>query len=203
MGIYSEHILPRIINKVMSREELSEQRSDSLKGLSGEVLEVGFGSGLNLPYYPKEVIKILALEPSITAKKLAQKRIDSTNFVVEFVGLSGQEIPLDDNCIDAVVTSWTLCTIPDPHKALLEMKRVLRPNGVYHFTEHGLSDIESVTKWQNIINPLHMKIAGGCHINRPIKDLILNAGFNIKKLDNFYMKGSKIMTYTYKGIAFK
>jgi ubiquinone/menaquinone biosynthesis C-methylase UbiE len=203
MGIYSEYILPRIIDKVMSREELNVQRRESLTGLSGEILEVGFGSGLNLPYYPKEVIKILALDPSTTARRLAQKRIDSINIAVEFVGLTGEDIPLDDNSIDCVVTSWALCTIPDPLKALLEMKRVLRPNGVYHFTEHGLSDIESITKWQDIINPIHKKIAGGCHINRPIKDLILNAGFNIRKLENFYMNGSKIMTYTYKGIAFK
>ncbi|MBF0542102.1 MAG: class I SAM-dependent methyltransferase [Nitrospirae bacterium] len=203
MGIYSDHILPRIIDKVMSREELSVQRRDSLKGLSGEILEVGFGSGLNLPYYPKEVIKILALEPSMTGKRLAQKRIASCNIAIEFVGLTGEEIPLDDSSVDAVLTSWSLCTIPDPHKALLEMKRVLRPNGVYHFTEHGLSDIQSITKWQDFFNPIHKMIAGGCHINRPIKDLILNAGFNIRKLENFYMEGSKIMTYTYKGIAFK
>ena len=202
MGYYDEQILPRGINWVMSGKVFRELRSQYLQQLSGEVLEVGFGSGLNLPYYPSKVSKVYALDPSRVGHQLAAKRISEAPFPVEMIDLQGSGIiDLPDLSVDHVVTTWTLCTIPDALSALKEMQRVLRPHGRYYFLEHGLSPEKRVSRLQNIWNPIQKKLAGGCHVNRPIDRLILESGFRIEGLNNFYMSGPKIFTYMFQGSA--
>ncbi|MBF0565435.1 MAG: class I SAM-dependent methyltransferase [Nitrospirae bacterium] len=201
--LYKEHILPRIIDIVMNNDRHKRLRAESLKGLKGSILEIGFGSGLNLPYYPPDVEKVYALDPSKVAIKLAVKRFWVSHFPVEFIGVSGEEIPMQDNSVDAVVTAWTLCTIPNPDKALKEMKRVLKPGGTYRFIEHGLADDTKVAMWQDRLNGIQNAIGGGCNMNRKIDDLVSKSGFKIENLDKFYVKGPKVLAYTYKGSAVK
>jgi len=201
MGIYEEQILPRGINWVMSGKIFRRLRAQYLQQVSGEILEVGFGSGLNLPHYSSKVSKVYALDPSRVGHRLAEKRVSETPFPVETVDLQGGVIDLPDHSVDQVVTTWTLCTIPDAISALKEMQRVLRPHGKYHFLEHGLSPEQRVSRWQDIWNPMQKRLAGGCHVNRPIDRLIIESGFHIESLNNFYMAGPKIFTYMYQGSA--
>ena len=165
----------------------------------GTVLEVGFGSGLNLPYYPKRVEKVFAVEPSGFGKSLAAKRIDESSIPVEFIGLRGENIPLEANSVSAALSTWTLCTIPDGFKALKEIRRVLKPGAKLHFLEHGLSVDSNVAKWQHRLNPIQKIIAGGCQLDLRINSLIEAAGFYIDIIENFYMEGPKFCSYMYKG----
>ncbi len=201
MGFYEEQILPRGINLMMSGKDFRDLRAQYLEQVSGEILEVGFGSGLNLPYNSPKVSKIYALDPSRVGRQLAAKRISAVPFPVEFVDLMEGAIDLPDHSVDQVVTTWTLCTIPDALSALKEMQRVLRPQGKYHFLEHGRSPEKRVSQWQDIWNPIQKRFVGGCHVNRPIDRLILESGFRIEGLTNFYMNGPKIFTYMYQGSA--
>ena len=201
MGFYRDQILPRIINRFMDDEEFVAHRKPCLAGVSGVVLEVGFGSGLNLPHYPSEVRKLYALDPATVGRRLAAERIAASPFPVEFVGLYGEAIPLDDAVVDAAVSTWTLCSIPDPGKALREIRRVLRAGGRFHFVEHGRSPDAKVARWQDRLTPIQRVVGGGCHLNRKIDALVLEAGFEIERLENVYMKGPKIGTYLYKGVA--
>jgi ubiquinone/menaquinone biosynthesis C-methylase UbiE len=201
MGFYTDRILPRITNRFMAGDEFVPHRRDCLEGVSGEVLEVGFGSGLNLPYYPSDVRKLYALDPATLGRKLAAERLAGCPFPVEFVGLDGEDIPLADNIVDAAVCTWTLCSIPDPSKALREIRRVLKPGHRFHFVEHGRSDEERVARWQDRLTPFHRVISGGCHLNRKIDALVREAGFEIERLENLYICGAKISSYFYKGRA--
>lgn len=201
MGFYEDQILPRGIDWGMSSERFSRLRKQYLEGVSGRVLEVGFGSGLNLPHYSHRVSHLYALDPSLLGRRLAAQRIPRVPFPVEFVELEGPRIALPDRSVDAVVTTWTVCTIADPVAALKEIRRVLKPEGRYTFLEHGLSPDRRVARLQNLWNPIQKWAFGGCHVNREIDRLILNSGFKMLDFKNFYMEGPKVLTYTYGGVA--
>ncbi len=201
MGFYEEQILPRGINWAMSGKRFSKLRQQYLKDVGGKVLEVGFGSGLNLPHYTGRVTHLYALDPSQLGRRLAGKRMRRAPFPVEFVELQGNRFALPDRSVDAVVSTWTLCTIPDPDSALKEIRRVLKPEGKFCFLEHGLSPERGVARLQNLWNPIQKRFAGGCHVNRVIDRLILDSGFKILGHKRFYMEGPKIFSYMYGGIA--
>ena len=201
MGFYEEQILPRGINWTLCWPRFSKLRQQYLKDVGGKVLEVGFGTGLNLPHYTSRVTHLYALDPSQLGRRLAEKRIRRVPFSVEFVDLQDGRFILPDRSVDAVVSTWTLCTIPDPVFALQEIRRVLKPDGKFYFLEHGLSPDRGIARLQNLWNPIQKWCAGGCHVNREIDRLILDSGFKILGYKRFYMKGPKILSYMYGGAA--
>jgi len=202
MGFYEDTLLPHIINLAMSTKAVKEERSRCLEPLQGAVLEIGFGTGLNLPHYPSAVTKVVGVDPSHSSARLARKRIAASPFAVEVIGLSAEKLPVADASFDTIVSTFTLCTIPDVSQALHEVWRALAPDGRFHFVEHGLSDDPKVRRWQNRLNPMQQTICGGCHLNRPISSLIEQAGFEIERLDTGYMKGApKFGAFLYRGIA--
>lgn len=201
MGFYEKNILPYCIEWLMSAERFSILRKQSLEGVQGTVLEVGFGSGLNLPHYPPAVTHLYALDPSLLGRRLAEDRIRAAPFPVEFAELEGVGIDLPDHSVDVAVSTWTLCTIPDVGSALREMRRVLRPDGRFIFLEHGLSPEPSVARLQNFWNPMQKMIGGGCHVNRKIDQVIRSAGWRITEQDNFYMDPPKFLAYMFRGVA--
>jgi ubiquinone/menaquinone biosynthesis C-methylase UbiE len=204
MGFYKEKVLPRIINKALDTKVEREIRGRVCEGLHGEVVEIGFGSGLNVPYYPPEVTKLFAVEPSAVSMRLAEPRIAKSSAVIELAGLDGQRLDLPSEQFDAALSTWTLCTIPDIAAALAEVRRVLKPGGTFHFVEHGHAPDANIARWQDRLDPLEMRIAGGCHLTRKIADDIENAGFVVKELDNYYAKGApKPWGYTFEGRAYK
>ena len=203
MGLYRDHVLPRFTNVLLGSKEFGRVRERVASRLTGEVLEVGFGSGLNVPYYPATVRRVQAVDPATAGRKLAAKRVAASAVPVEYVGLDGQRLALDSESVDHVLVTWTMCTIPDVDEALREMHRVLRTGGQVHFAEHGLSPDAKVAKWQHRLDPIQAWWAGGCHLNRPIDQLVEKAGFELTRLANFYAKGPKSTTYTYEGVATK
>jgi SAM-dependent methyltransferase len=203
MGVYAEQILPRITDLALRGKPIDELRRQATADLDGEVLEIGFGSGRNVPYYPPRVDMVRAVDPATVGRKLAAERVAASRVPVEYVGLDGQQLPLDDASVDHVLTTWTLCTIPDVERALAEMHRVLRPSGALHFVEHGRAPDPGVARWQERLNPLQRKIFGGCHLNRPIDTLLRSAGLDVTRLENHYLKGPKPLGYIYAGIAIK
>ncbi len=188
MGIYAEQVLPRIIDVACGLKPLRPLRGRVCEGLHGQVVEVGFGSGLNIPYYPPGVTGVAAIEPAETGWKLAGKRRAATTVPVERKGLDGQSLPLPDASCDAALSTFTLCTIPDVEAALGEIRRVLKPGGSLHFLEHGLAPDEGVRRWQHRLEPVQKRLFGGCHLTRPIADLLTGAGFTITEIDAFYEK---------------
>ena len=203
MSFYVDHILPRCTNLLLSGSEFAKIRSRVASSLTGDVLEVGFGSGLNVPHYPSGVDRVLAVDPATLGRKLAAGRLSASPVPVEFVGLDGASLPLESGTIDHVLITWTLCTIPAVDDALAEVHRVLRPGGQLHFVEHGLSPDHGVAKWQHRLTPLQRRVAGGCHLDRPIDRLIEGAGFAITQLDTYQLGGPKPMSYLYEGSATK
>ncbi len=205
MGIYQEQLLPRFQDKLMDRKPLHEVRARICEGLSGDIVEVGFGTGLNAPYYPPDVTTVSAIEPSRVCMRLARPRIAQSSARVEFAGLSGERLELASEQFDAILSTWTLCTIPDVTTALSEMRRVLRPGGAFHFVEHGHAPDLKVAAWQRRIEPLgYKRLAGGCHLTRQIPQLIEQAGFTIHRLDTYYFKGEpKPFGHTFEGRAVK
>ena len=190
MGFYDDQVLPRLINLVCNTKTVRPLRERACAGLRGRVVEVGFGSGLNVPYYPPEVTSIAAIEPADTGWKLAARRVADASVPIERTGLDGQKLPLPDNSCDAALSTYTLCTIPDVTVALDELRRVLKPGAALHFLDHGLAPDESVRRWQHRLDPLEQRLAGGCHLTRPIADLLTEAGFRITEIDVFYEKGT-------------
>jgi SAM-dependent methyltransferase len=201
MGLYRQHVLPRIVDKACATKEIAPLRARVTEGLAGRVIEIGFGSGLNLPHLPSAVDRILAVEPSATARRLAARRIAASAFPVDIIGLDGEHLPLDDDSVDAALSTFTLCTIPDAVAALREVRRVLRPSGELHFLEHGLSPDPAVARWQNRLTPIQRRLFGGCHFNRPIDQLLTTAGLDITSLRNYHLRGPKTPGYMYEGIA--
>jgi ubiquinone/menaquinone biosynthesis C-methylase UbiE len=203
MGIYQDQILPRITDAVMNRRELTAIRARVSAGLHGEVLEIGFGSGLNVPHYPAAVTRVRAVDPATLGRRLAASRVAASSVPIEYIGLDGQALPVDSASVDHVLTTWTLCTIPDVERALSEACRVLRPGGGLHFVEHGRSPDARVAVWQDRLTPLQRRMAGGCHLNRPIDRLVAGSGLDLTRLETYYVPGPKAFGYTFEGRAIK
>jgi ubiquinone/menaquinone biosynthesis C-methylase UbiE len=201
MGFYNNHILPHVINLAMRSRELDPYRRRVVSQAQGRVLEIGIGSGLNLALYGPAVDEILGLDPAPRLIDMAQQAADRAKVAVTLITGSAQAIPIDAGSIDTLVTTWTLCSIPDAGAALQEMRRVLKPTGQLLFVEHGSAPQENVRKWQNRLTPVWKRIGGGCHLNRPIRTLIENSGFRIVRLDTGYAKGPRPMTFFYEGCA--
>jgi ubiquinone/menaquinone biosynthesis C-methylase UbiE len=201
MNVYDKWILPRLTDLVMRNKEATRYRSQLVPKACGTVLEIGVGSGLNLPFYGTAVSRLYGLDPSEQLLQMARERASAATFPVEFLAHPGEEIPLDDGCLDMTVMTWTLCTIPDPLKALKEMRRVLKPGGTLLFAEHGLAPDANVRGWQERLNPLWRKVTGGCNLNRKMDELIETSDFRIVKLDMAYAKGLRPMSFIYSGRA--
>ncbi len=202
MGFYDRKILPFLIDKACGIGPVQAQRAKVVPQARGEVLEIGIGSGLNLPFYDSRAVsKVWGLEPSAEMRAKAARVAAKTAVPVSFLDLPGEEIPLDDGTVDTVLVTYTLCTIPDVLAALGQMRRVLRPDGQLIFCEHGQAPDPSVRRWQDRINPIWGKFAGGCHVNRPIDALIKTAGFEIDALDTGYIAGPRFAAYNYWGTA--
>ena len=203
MGFYDKYIMPRFINCACGSKPIMKQREKVVGQASGVVLEIGIGTGLNLPFYDAtKVERLIGLDPSEQSWVLAGERAAKLEFDVEFIGLPGEQIPLHDNSVDTVLVTYSLCTIPDPVAALEGMARVLKPGGQLIFCEHGIAPDDNVIKWQERINPIWNPIAGGCNINRNIPNLIGSAGFAIQNLQEMYLPSTpKIAGYNYWGTA--
>jgi SAM-dependent methyltransferase len=186
MAVYADHVLPRIINVACGTKALRPLRQRVCADLTGEVVEIGFGSGLNIPFYPAAVSSVAAVEPAGLGWKLADKRLAASGVPVTRSGLDGQSLPFDDASFDSALTTWTLCTIPDAGAALGEVHRVLRPGGTLHFLEHGLAPDERVQRVQRRLEPIQRRLFGGCHLTRRIVDLVSAAGFTVGEVDRFY-----------------
>lgn len=190
MGMYGRHVVPRIVNVACGMRASDPLRRRVCEGLHGQVVEIGFGSGLNIPFYPATVTGVAAIEPAEVGWKLARKRLAETSIPVERSGLDGQSLPLPDDSCDSAVSTWTMCTIPDVVVALGELRRVLRPGGTLHFVEHGLAPDEEVQRWQRRLEPTQKRLFGGCHLTRRIADLVTAAGFTLTDVDVFYEQGA-------------
>jgi ubiquinone/menaquinone biosynthesis C-methylase UbiE len=191
-----------MINFACSASPNQKQRQKIVPEAEGEILEIGFGSGLNVPYYDRsKVRKIWALEPSAGMRRKARPAVAETDMDIKFIDLPGEQIPLDDNSVDTILMTYTLCTIPDTKAAFEGMRRVLRPGGRLLFCEHGRAPDENVRRWQNRLNPAWSRIAGGCNMNRDIPALINEGGFAIKVDERMYILGAKVLCYNYWGSA--
>lgn len=203
MGLYRDRILPRVIDTVMDRSEYAAIRRRVCSGLVGEVLEIGFGSGLNVPHYPPGVTRVRAVDPAVAGQRLAERRVAQSPVPVDYVGLDGQSVAVEPGSVDHVLITWTLCTIADPGQALAEARRVLRRGGSLHFAEHGRAADSKVARWQDLLTPVQRLLAGGCHLNRPIGDLLTGSGLEVTRLENYYAQGPKPLGYMFEGVAVK
>lgn len=201
MSLYDDWILPSILDYVMRQKQLVRYRRDVVGAAGGKVLEVGVGSGLNFPFYGKQVERVVGLDPSPRLIAMARQRAATVKVPVELLLGSAAAIPLADGSVDSVVLTWTLCSIPDAKAALAEMRRVLKPDGQLLFVEHGLSPEPAVERWQHRLTPLWRHMAGGCHLDRKMDDLVRSAGFDLKTLHTEYAPGPRPMTFMYNGCA--
>ncbi|MFP5253586.1 MAG: class I SAM-dependent methyltransferase [Actinomycetes bacterium] len=201
MRWWDERVLPRLVDRVCAFGGLDDLRRDTCKGLHGRVLEIGFGSGLNVAHYPESVTEVVAVEPSDVAWHLAERHLEQSPVPVQRGGLDGQRLPFPDASFDSALSTFTLCTIPDLAAALGEVRRVLKPGGELHFVEHGLAPQPEVQRWQQRITPLWSRAAGGCHLDRPIQDLLEGAGLEVTEIERFFGIGPKPFTFFYLGHA--
>ena len=201
LNLYQDCIVPHLIQMAMRQEQLAVYRRRLLSAAEGHVLEIGVGSGLNIPHYGASVADVIGLDPSPKLLSMAEKTIRGLSLPVKLLRGSAEQIPLPDESVDTLVTTWTLCSIPDVVPALSEMRRVLKSNGRFLFVEHGQAPDANVRRWQDRLTPIWRRLAGGCHLNRPIRQLIQKAGFRIERMDTGYMKGPKLMTFMYEGVA--
>jgi ubiquinone/menaquinone biosynthesis C-methylase UbiE len=201
MGFYQDHIVPVLINLAMRRQELVAYRSHVIPAAEGRVLEIGVGSGLNLPFYSRNVERLVGLDPSPKLLSMVRRNLKRNASPVELIEGSAEAIPLKTNSVDTVVTTWTLCSIPDADRALREMHRVLRPGGHLLFVEHGRAPEPNVRWWQDRLTPVWKRIGGGCHLNRAIQMLIEDAGFEFDRLETGYIRGPNPLTFMYEGSA--
>jgi ubiquinone/menaquinone biosynthesis C-methylase UbiE len=201
MGFYSAWVFPWVLDLVMRQKQLKPSRERVAKAASGKVLEVGIGSGLNLPFYGVQTDELYGLDPSRELLGFAEKRASKVSLPIKLLGGSSEALPLDDRSIDTVAMTFTLCSMDDTGKALAEIRRVLKPGGRFLFAEHGRAPETGVARWQDRLTPLWTRLAGGCHLNRKPDDLIQSAGFRIDRLDTGYLRGPKVMCFLYEGAA--
>ncbi|MBF0131896.1 MAG: class I SAM-dependent methyltransferase [Magnetococcales bacterium] len=201
IAFYNEWILPWAINRIMGKAIFAAERARIVPKATGKVLEIGMGSGFNLPYYSPHVEHLFGLEPAEHLKQKAIDKIPFVTFPVAWIGMTAEHIPLESQSMDTVISTWTLCTVPDVRRALSEIFRVLKPNGQFLFIEHGRSPDRTVQMVQNTLNPLWKKIGGGCHLNRPMDKLILNAGFRMISCETGAMNGAGPLSFLFRGVA--
>lgn len=201
MGAYEERVLPRLVELTCGGKEMERWRRRAVEGLHGTVVEIGFGSGLNLPVYPDEVTRVLAVEPSELARERSRRHHGHAGLQVDHVGLDGESLPLPDDSCDGALATFTLCTVPRPEVALAELRRVLRPGGRFHFLEHGRSPDDGVRRWQRRFEPVQRRVAGGCHLTRDVVAMVTEAGFTIERVQSRYAKGPKPWTWFTVGAA--
>jgi len=202
LSFYAERILPHFLNFTCTTSPMQKQRQKIVPQAEGEILEVGFGTGLNLPFYDRDKVKkIWALEPSAGMRAKSEPLVDESGLDVEFIDLPGEQIPLDDASVDTVLITYTLCTIPDTVAALAGMRRVLKPGGRLLYCEHGKAPDDNVVRWQNRLNPVWSRIAGGCQMNRDIPEILNAGGFGIRTDERMYIPGVKVLCYNYWGSA--
>ncbi len=205
MGFYDCHILPFVLNAAMGTKPIRYQRRKVVPHASGRVLEIGFGAGHNLPFYDaSKVTHLWALEPSPEMRERAAERVSQSPLALEFIDLPGEQIPLDNESADTVLITYTLCTIPDAMKALSEMRRVLKPGGTMIFCEHGEAPDADVKRWQDRLTPVWKSLCGGCHLGRPIPQMIRDGGWRVERLETMYLPGTpRFAGYNYWGSATK
>jgi len=201
-SFYSRVVFPWAVDWAMARPHFSEARARALAGVSGEVLEIGFGTGLNLPHYPAGVSRVTAVDVNPGMSRRAQRRVEKSATEVDYRVLSGERLPMADESFDSVVSTWTLCSIADVRAALAEIRRVLRPGGRFFFLEHGLADDPGVQRWQRRLNPIQKVIGDGCHLDRDVRALVEGAGLRLVEMENFYMeRDPRTHGYMYRGVA--
>ncbi len=186
MSWYEDRVLPHVIDLLCGMRSAERLRARTCAGLHGRVLEIGFGTGLNVPFYPTGVELVSAIEPADRAWQLAGKRLAASSTAVDRAGLDGQSLPFDDDTFDTAVSTWTMCTIPDVDAAVREVRRVLKPGGTFHFVEHGLAPDAKVQKWQRRLDPVQQRLFGGCHLTRSVPDMLAAGSFEIRDIESFY-----------------
>jgi SAM-dependent methyltransferase len=201
VGVWNDQLLPRFIDTMMRTDEIDALREQVCAGLTGTVVEIGFGSGLNMAHLPLTVEKVLAVEPSTVGRRLAAPRVAASSIPVEWTGLDGEGLPLADALCDSALSTFTLCTIPRAGQALGELRRVLKPKGRFHFLEHGLAEDPKSVRWQHRLDGLQARCFGGCHLVRPIDELVEAAGFTIDRCERLRLKGPATHGSLYLGVA--
>lgn len=201
MGFYQKNIVPRLVNLACGSSAITKWRVQACEGLFGEVLEIGFGTGHNVPFYPPEVNRVIAVEPSDLSWRLATTRVTASPITIERVGLDGQRLSLEDNSCDSALVTFTLCTVPDPLLVVKEIGRVLKPGGQLHFLEHGTAPDAATARWQKILDPLEVRIADGCHLTREPVSIVESADYQITWAQQRYAKGPKPWSYFSVGRA--